>query len=95
MAVIPHSSETIAEVLELRRDGLSYSQVARRVNMTTNQVLGICYREHLRIRREWGATEALAQTGMDVATRDTRPSLPFIPGLVDTLKYKLMNKGEA
>jgi hypothetical protein len=87
-----HSSQVISEVLELKRDGLSYRRVAMRVNMTVNQVLGICYREHLRISREMGSAEALSQTGMDVQDRDTRPSLPYIPGLRDTAKYKL-NKG--
>lgn len=87
-----HTAQTISEVLELKRDGLSYRVVGLRLGLTTNQVLGICYREHLRIRREMGATEALSQTGMDVQDRDTRPSVPFIPGLSDTVKYKLTMK---
>lgn len=84
-----NTPQEIEEVLALRRDGLSYSKIGMRMQMTTNRVLGICYREHLRIRREWGATEALSQTGMDIHTRDTRPSLPYIPGLTDTKKYTL------
>ena len=87
-----HSRQLISEVLELKRDGLSYRQVALRLGMKTSQVLGICHRENHRIRRESGATEALVRTGMDAADRDTRPSLPFIPGLKDTMKYKLSRR---
>ena len=84
-----HPKAVVDEVVALKKDGLSYRLVGIRMGMTTNQVLGIIYREHQRIQRERGAGEATAETGMDVAERDTRPSLPPIPGLTDTAKYKL------
>lgn len=84
-----HPRVVIDEVVALKRDGLSYRLVGIRMGMSTNQVLGIIYREHQRIQREKGAGEATVLTGMDVEERDTRPSLPFIPGLTDTSKYKL------
>jgi hypothetical protein len=84
-----HPRSVIDEVVALKKDGLSYRLVGLKVGMTTNQVLGIIYREHQRIQREMGAGQALIETGMDVAVRDTRPSLPFVKGLSDTVKYKM------
>lgn len=84
-----HSPEVIKEVLTLRKDGMSYRKIGAAMAMSVNQVLGICYREHLRIQREGGTALAVTETGMEVADRELRPSLPFIPGLVDTKKYTM------
>jgi hypothetical protein len=84
-----HTKAVIDEVVALKKDGLSYRLVGLQMGLTTNQVLGIIYREHQRISLEMGAGRAVYETGMDVEGRDTRPSLPFIPGLTDTAKYKM------
>ena len=88
--MVKYSEDTIREVCTLRRKGLSYINIGRRLGLSRGQALALVYKHLLKINRHSYYKRSTATES--IHDRDTRPSVPFVPGLSDTLWYKLKKK---
>lgn len=86
-----HSKETIEAVKKLRRQGISFSKIGKRLNLTKGQVLALFYRHVLCIDRH-SNYKRKRKEGVAYVQEDKRPTVVFVPGLKDTIFYKLGGK---
>ena len=86
-----HSEAVIKEVCRLRRNGLSYNNIGRRLNLTKNQAMALVYKHLLKINRN--SYYKRSKANESIHDRDTRPSVPFVPGLSDTMWYRVKKEG--
>lgn len=84
-----HSQEIVDTVKKLRKNNLSFSKIGRRLNLTKGQVLSLYYRYVLHINKNQRYKKKMS---VDYVPPDTRPTVGYVPGLTNTVYYKLEEK---
>lgn len=78
-----HTKQTIEAVCLLRKDGYSCERIGKELGLTKNTVLALVYKHYLKINKH---THYKKREG-DLVNRELRPSVVYVPGLVDTKYY--------
>lgn len=84
-----YTKHTIELVRQLRSDGLSYQKIGDKLGLTKNQVLALAYKHIHKINRHEVYRDRDRVRVYALTDRDTRPTVQFVPGLYDTMRYKL------
>jgi len=78
-----HTKQTVEAVCLLRKDGYSCEKIGKELGLTKNTVLALVYKHYLGINKHEYYKKK------DIGNRELRPSVPYVPGLVDTRYYVL------
>lgn len=84
------TEEELEKVKTLRFSGMSFGKIAREFGTTANTVLSVWYRKIAKVT--FPSDSGYHKGGVSQLDEETRlrPSLPFVPGLNENQKYRLV-----